>query len=76
MKRFALCAVLLLAACSTNTIPLVVELPLPEPLILPTISHEELDHVDDDVYTRLVIIFRMLKERNKTLRNIILTTHE
>ena len=66
----------LLTGCATASIPVVVELPLPEPLVLPKISAEELDHVEDDVYTRLVIIFRMLKERNKTLRAIIETTHE
>ena len=66
----------LLTGCATTSIPVIVELPLPEPLVLPKILAEEMEHVEDDVYTRLVIIFRMLKERNKTLRNIILTTHE
>ena len=69
-------AIALLTGCATASIPVVLELPLPEPLVLPKILGEELQHIDDDVYTRLAIILRMQRERIKTLRNIILTTHE
>ena len=76
MKRFALCAVLLLAACSTTTIPLVVELPLPEPLELPKIMAGELLCIASDAYKRLVQRDRLQHERIQTLRSIIEATHE
>jgi len=66
---------LALMGCAT-TVPTTVELPLPGILNLPKVAGAELQCLSNDAYMRLTIGFRMLSERNKTLRKIIESTHE
>jgi len=55
--------------------PAPVELPLPPPLILPTIAEPELACLSDEAYLRLAERDTACRERVKTLEGIIRATH-
>ena len=64
------CALFLLSCASQH----VVELPLPEPLVLEKINSDSLSCLSDEAYRKLVERDILLQERLNTLRKIIEST--
>jgi len=60
---------ILLAGCTT--VPVVVELPCPEPLELIKIDRTELQDIDINTYNKMVRRDQQLRERIFTLREIM-----
>lgn len=76
MKRLILSAVIFISACGTTAVPVVVELQLPPPLIVPKLNEEQsLECLTDDAYNVLERRDKLKSARIETLENIIKSTH-
>ncbi len=72
-----LTSIFLLFVVGCATVPVSVPLPLPPELVIEKIQGSELMCLTDETYEALIKgIINPLKERNRTLRNIIESTHE
>jgi len=76
MKKLILLslAITLVVSCSQRVIT--VALPLPPPLVVPTLDATALECLADDTYQVLVQRDKLKSARIETLENIIRTTHE
>jgi hypothetical protein len=74
MKRsLLLLTVLFLASCCG--IPQKAVLPLPDPITCPKFIDEELIQVSDETYKKAADLYIACVENDKTLRDIIKSTH-
>lgn len=74
MKRLILISAIILLVSSCSTIE-PVKLPLPPPLVVPTIQPEDLSCLSDEAYDALVKRDKLKSARIQTLIDIIKSTH-
>ena len=72
-KSLVLASAIILASCCA--VPEQAKLPLPPPLVLPTVEASELQCLSDETYEKLVERDVMCTGRVHTLENIIKQTH-
>jgi len=72
LKMLLLTAVFLASCCG---IPQKAKLPLPDEVVCPKFTDKELIHVSDDAYRKAANLYIICIENDKTLRDIIRSTH-
>jgi len=72
MRKWVILLAITLSSCGSLE---PVRLPLPPPLVTPTVTRDEVKCLSDDAYERLVIRDRLKDARIKTLTDVIKSTH-
>jgi len=72
LSLLLLTAIFLASCCG---IPQKAVLPLPDAVVCPKPTDKELESVSDETYKKLAALYIMCVENDKTLRDVIRSTH-